>query len=69
MRGSQQEDRLADLDAVDHEDVGRKSHTTGKCDTVCQVYEPMSVSLLTAAGVITGQGVPTLLKELIDAAR
>ncbi|TDD36759.1 NAD-dependent deacetylase [Nonomuraea terrae] len=58
MRSSEQEDRPADLDAVDHEDVGRKSHTSGKCDTVCQVNEPTPVSVLTGAGISTDSGIP-----------
>src|SRR5690606_6581752 len=39
VRGADQEHRPADLDAVDHEDVGRKSHRRGKCDTVSRVIE------------------------------
>src|SRR5690606_17910795 len=69
MRGADEEHRPADLDAVDHENVGRKSHTRGKCDTVFRVndttgfmHQNATVAVVSPSGPVD----PVLLERGVE---
>ncbi|NUR84033.1 MAG: LD-carboxypeptidase [Nonomuraea sp.] len=68
MGCSQQEHRLADLDAVDHEDVGRKSHSGCKFGILWAVKEPPPLRPGDTVAVVSPSGTPNaiLLKRGVE---